>query len=79
MSFEKQLAGLPAAPMTPAPSVSPHSDTVTNILDGRPWRSCKQGKKGGGGQRNPRSSVIQGRLIQRPTTQRVILRQLGEY
>lgn len=35
----------PGRPGDPRPSVSPHSDTVTNILDGRPWRSCKQGKK----------------------------------
>lgn len=58
MSFEKQLAGLVAAPMTPRLSISPHSDTVTNILDGRPWRSCKQGKKKGGG-----GSVIHAPLL----------------
>lgn len=88
MRLEKQLAwDLQAAPLSPPnpppPSlafISTHSDTVTNILEGRPWHSCKQGgEKKRRGQHNPRFSVIQGRLLQCPTTQRVILRQLGEY
>lgn len=36
-------------------------------------------KKKRRGQHNPHASVIQGRLIQCPMTQRMILRQLGEY
>lgn len=78
--LEKQLAwGLQAGPLTSTPPpISPHSDSVTYIL-GRPWHSCKRGEKMKRGQHNPRASVIQGRLIHCPTTQRVILRQLGEY
>lgn len=47
--FWKTTSRPPGCPDDPRPSISPHSDTVTNILDGRPWRSRKQGKKGGGG------------------------------
>lgn len=70
----------PSCPADPFPLPRlPHSDSVTNIQEGRPWRPCKQGRKRRRGQHNPRASVIQGRLTQCPTTQRVILRQLGEY
>lgn len=43
----KTRSGPPGCPTDP-PSISPHSDTVTNILDGRPWHSCKQENGGGG-------------------------------